>query len=307
MNFNDYTEVIDKMTDLASEKEIIIPEKHSWTSEDEDLTFHKVNYYLPFDMYYIPRKFSNGFVQRYSSKLANSVYILGGNDKRYCGKAMNADRIKNHNADKNKGDWSYQLLFVPNNLHSGAVRFWNISFMDLLESILIERFSKYFSLDSDELLNKIPGISKEKAMKNLNNNEEYIDFASVVVDLIIKAYINFSKDNFVSASENDTDDDTKITRTQSAPFRFNMVNIPDGELITFDPIPEIKVKVISQIDSKCIFYDGQKWTLTGFTKKFLPEEMQNASGAYQGPKFFSYKDKTLKDWRDYYDSQQEIK
>lgn len=34
-----------------------------------------------------------------------------------------------------------------------------------------------------------------------------------------------------------------------------------------------------------------------FSREFLPENKQNSSGAYQGPKYFSYKGKTLNELR----------
>lgn len=36
-------------------------------------------------------------------------------------------------------------------------------------------------------------------------------------------------------------------------------------------------------------YDGRLYSLSAFTGTFLPVEKQNASGAYAGPDYFSYK------------------
>lgn len=72
-------------------------------------------------------------------------------------------------------------------------------------------------------------------------------------------------------------------------FRFSMIGIKVGESITFDP-RGIKVKVA---DDQKIEYKDRLWSLTGFTAEHLPKDMQNASGAYQGPKYFSYNGKTL--------------
>lgn len=44
-------------------------------------------------------------------------------------------------------------------------------------------------------------------------------------------------------------------------------------------------------------YQGRLWSLTAFTREFLPEDKQNASGAYQGPKYFSYNGKMLSELR----------
>lgn len=72
-------------------------------------------------------------------------------------------------------------------------------------------------------------------------------------------------------------------------FTFDMVNLPIGSMIKFDPTG-IEVRVAT--DCK-VEYEGRLWSLSAFTGTFLPEERQNASGAYQGPKFFSYNGKTL--------------
>ena len=40
-------------------------------------------------------------------------------------------------------------------------------------------------------------------------------------------------------------------------------------------------------------YEGRLWSLSAFCGIYLPENMHNASEAYQGPKYFSYQGKTL--------------
>ena len=77
------------------------------------------------------------------------------------------------------------------------------------------------------------------------------------------------------------------------PFKFSMANIPVGAVITFNPTG-LEVKVV---DDNKIEYRGKKYKLSPFVREFLPKEQQNSSGAYQGPKFFSYKGKVLADLR----------
>jgi hypothetical protein len=72
-----------------------------------------------------------------------------------------------------------------------------------------------------------------------------------------------------------------------------MCGIKIGEYITFDPT-NIEVKVASD-DS--IEYEGRIYKLSPFAGTFMPEEQRNASGAYQGAKYFSYKGKVLDDIR----------
>ncbi|MBO5629137.1 MAG: hypothetical protein J5965_08725 [Aeriscardovia sp.] len=129
MEFNEYKEEITKLTDLSSGIEIIIPEKHTWLKVEEDESFHTVNYYLPFDMYYIPRSFSNKFATSYKNKVGNAVYILSGNGKRYCGKAMNGDRIKNHIRIKRKeigniNSYSYLTTIIQEHRNIGIFHLW---------------------------------------------------------------------------------------------------------------------------------------------------------------------------------------
>ena len=74
-----------------------------------------------------------------------------------------------------------------------------------------------------------------------------------------------------------------------ARFKFSMCGIKIGEFVTFDPTG-IQVKVATD-DS--VEYNGRIYKLSPFTGTFLPEEMRNQSGAYQGAKYFSYNGKTL--------------
>ena len=66
-----------------------------------------------------------------------------------------------------------------------------------------------------------------------------------------------------------------------------------GDTIVFDPL-RMPVRIAS--DDK-IEYDGRLYSLSAFTANFLPEEKQNTSGAYQGPKYFSYNGKVLSELR----------
>lgn len=78
-----------------------------------------------------------------------------------------------------------------------------------------------------------------------------------------------------------------------ARFKFSMCDIKIGELVTFVPTGII-VKVASD-DS--IEYDGRIYKLSPFVGTFMPEDKRNASGAYQGAKYFSYDGCILEDLR----------
>ena len=76
-------------------------------------------------------------------------------------------------------------------------------------------------------------------------------------------------------------------------FKFSMVNIPLGSTLTFIPTG-VKVNVASDDQ---IEYDGRIYKLSPFVGTFMPEDKRNTSGAYQGPKFFTFKGEILDDIR----------
>ena len=87
---------------------------------------------------------------------------------------------------------------------------------------------------------------------------------------------------------------TKPAHTQTGKakaFSFAEVEISNGRKLVFIP-SGVKVTVIGD---KKIEYKGTQYSLSGFCKVFMPHK--NASGAYQGPKFFSCNGKTLLDIR----------
>lgn len=72
-------------------------------------------------------------------------------------------------------------------------------------------------------------------------------------------------------------------------FKFSMIGVKPDDYVTFDPTG-IKVRVAS--DDK-VEFEGRLYKLSPFVGTFLPENLQNTSEAYQGPKYFSYHGKTL--------------
>lgn len=77
-------------------------------------------------------------------------------------------------------------------------------------------------------------------------------------------------------------------------FHFSMIGLQPGDMIVFDPIPGIRVKVV---DDRTVEYENRLWKLSPFCTEFMPEEKQNNSGRYQGPLYFSYQGKTLHQMR----------
>ena len=82
-------------------------------------------------------------------------------------------------------------------------------------------------------------------------------------------------------------------RQQRPRFKFSMINIPIGATIVFTPTG-IEVKVA---DDDKVEYEGRLYKLSPFVGTFMPKEKQNTSGAYQGPKYFSYNGEILDDLR----------
>ena len=76
-------------------------------------------------------------------------------------------------------------------------------------------------------------------------------------------------------------------------FKFSMVNIPIGSKSTFIPTG---IEVIVASDDQ-IEYEGRIYKLSPFVGTFMPEDKRNASGAYQGSKYFSFKGKVLEEMR----------
>ena len=80
---------------------------------------------------------------------------------------------------------------------------------------------------------------------------------------------------------------------ERSPFGFDMVGFDVGYTIVFD---ELNLPVTVASDDK-VEYQDRLWSLSAFTREFLPEDKQNASGSYRGPNYFSYEGKTLNELR----------
>lgn len=87
-------------------------------------------------------------------------------------------------------------------------------------------------------------------------------------------------------------------RTHKPKFKFSMIDLAKDDELKFIPTG-ITVKVSTD---KTISYEGREYTTTSFTRIFLPEEKQNNSGRYAGPRFFSYKGIPLDEIREKFES-----
>lgn len=121
-----------------------------------------------------------------------------------------------------------------------------------------------------------------------------LDIMRDIADLLEDAEVAVYKDGKPVISANKEQDKTikdgeKKKNETRKPFKFSMIGLKVDDIVTFDPC-NIEVKVAN--DDK-VEYEGRLWSLSAFTGTYLPEDKQNSSGAYQGPKYFSYKGKTL--------------
>lgn len=127
-----------------------------------------------------------------------------------------------------------------------------------------------------------------------------LDIMRDIADLLDDAELSVYVDGKPIISKNKEEDKKieaeykeKQRKAQNPPFKFHMIGLNVGDTVIFDAL-QIPVKIAS--DDK-IEYEGRLYSLSAFTANFLPEEKQNASGAYQGPKYFSYNGKTLNELR----------
>ena len=113
------------------------------------------------------------------------------------------------------------------------------------------------------------------------------DIASAIDDAEIVLYENNIP---VVHKEGDKKEKREMKRGR---FKFSMINIMIGSTLTFIPTGiEVKVASDDQIE-----YEGRIYKLSPFVGTFMPEDKRNASGAYQGSKYFSYKGKVLEEMR----------
>lgn len=115
------------------------------------------------------------------------------------------------------------------------------------------------------------------------------DIAQTVDDAVVTEY----KDNQPIPKDKPEEEPEHKRVVKRGRFKFSMIDIKIGDFIIFDPTG-ITVKVASD-DS--IEYQDRIYKLSPFVGTFMPEDKRNTSGAYQGPKFFSYNGKTLSDLR----------
>ena len=150
----------------------------------------------------------------------------------------------------------------------------------------IDRLTDLRIRQNREFFNIPPSV----ALDIMRDIADLLDDAELSVYVDGKPVVSNSKDEdkMIEAETKE-----KQRKAQKPPFKFHMIGLKVDDYIVFDPLG-ISVRIAS--DDK-IEYEGRLYSLSAFTANFLPEEKQNTSGAYQGPKYFSFGGKTLFDLR----------
>lgn len=161
---------------------------------------------------------------------------------------------------------------------------------DLIEKQIhkqIDRLTDLRIRQNREFFNIAPSV----ALDIMRDIADLLDDAELAVYVDGKPVVSGSKeeDKTLFAANED-----KKRKAVKPAFKFHMVGINVGDTVVFDAL-NLPVKVAS--DDK-IEYEGRLWSLSAFTAEFLPVDMQNKSGSYQGPKYFSMNGKALCDLRE---------
>lgn len=146
--------------------------------------------------------------------------------------------------------------------------------------------------------NVIKLVAKTKQVKN---SEFYLIEPEKAKKIMLELAPLFDKDDFtiylgdgttVQAPHQGRERRAKSPRTiKSKSVGLSVLGIKPKDKLVFIPTDLVVVVV----DDKTIEYKGKRYSLSAFTREFIPH--RNASGAYQGPKYFSYKGKSLLDIR----------
>lgn len=150
----------------------------------------------------------------------------------------------------------------------------------------IDRLSDLRIRQNREFFNIAPSV----ALDIMRDIADLLEDAELAVYVDGKPVISKNKEEDKKIEANSRENER---RAQKPAFKFHMIGLKVGDTVVFD---ELNLSVTVASDDK-VEYQGRLWSLTAFTREFLPEDKQNASGAYQGPKYFSYKGKTLSELR----------
>lgn len=152
--------------------------------------------------------------------------------------------------------------------------------------------------------NIIKLVAKTKQVKN---SEFYLIEPEKAKKIMLEFARLLDRDDFKISTGDDTEIDVvtaqpKQQRTigpgarsdrRMCAFSFKEVGLPVGTKLQFACGPQVVVVA----DEKRVAYANKLYTLSGFAKAFMPAERRCKSGAYQGPKYFTYNGRVLTAFR----------
>lgn len=150
----------------------------------------------------------------------------------------------------------------------------------------IDRLTDLRIRQNREFFNIAPAV----ALDIMRDIADLLDDAELAIYVDGKPVVSKSKEEDKAIKTTEAENKRKKALPS---FKFHMVGLNVGDTVVFDEL-NLPVKVAT--DDK-VEYEGRLYSLSAFTGTFLPVEKQNNSGAYQGPKYFSYNGKVLSELR----------
>lgn len=153
-----------------------------------------------------------------------------------------------------------------------------------LRETLIQLITKVFSIEQSE-----EGF--------IFKHEQIVELFSLFV-----SFMDNSEFVEIQAKETNQVIEQKPKRTTTRErFCFSMIDLKVGAKIKF----KYNNIVVTVASDNTVSYQGKELKLSPMVEYLIPEQYKIKSGAYQGSKYFYYKDKTLDDWRKFlYDPKQ---
>lgn len=85
----------------------------------------------------------------------------------------------------------------------------------------------------------------------------------------------------------------KKPKAQRMAPKKNAFSIAACGIKPFEVLRFVDGKYVITLVNGNVLYEDEQYSLSGFTKKFIPERMRKPCGHYQGPKYFTYKGENL--------------
>jgi len=134
-------------------------------------------------------------------------------------------------------------------------------------------------------------IAPDMALDIMRDIADLLDDAEICVYTFGTPIVSMSKEQDKQIKE---DREQKERKKPKPNFKFHMIDLKIGDEVVFEPLKlEVKIASDDQVE-----YEGRLWKLSPFVATYLPDHLQNTSGAYQGPAYFTFGGKTLKELRE---------